>query len=222
MTAGPEHPDDLQRVALSPDGTQALSCDVAGVTRLYDVDFEAGAITELAAVAPHERCTRVAWSPSGELGLSVGHEGYIVLYRIDGESLSIADIFEAEEETGEAIFGRDDTEVVAGSFGTLNTLWHLEVNSAGQLAVLQTLQDNSGIGALEWSHNDALLLTGEHDDSIRIMERGGAGLITVGEVRDDGAGVHSARWSPDDRWVARTGSNRDLLQVLEVGDCSTR
>lgn len=220
VTRGPEHSAELQRVALSPDGTQALSCDVAGVVHLYDLSFEDGSLTALTQTPAHERCTRVAWSPSGHLGLSVGHEGKLVLHRIEGSSLEVADVFMAEEETGEAIFGRDDSEVIAGSFGTQNLLWYIQVDASDRLTILETQAIHaSGVGALEWSHEGTLLLTGAHDHAMRIMTRRGVGLVTLAESSDDGEGVHSARWSPEDRWVARTASQVDLLQILDVQAC---
>lgn len=226
---GPLHPAELQRVALSPDGRRVLSCDVEGVTHLYDVDFVARSLVERAAAPAHTRCTRVAWSPSGTLALSAGRgpnpvQAELALYRVGETTLSVTDALASMEETGEAIFGRNDTEAVGGSFGTLNTLWYLRVNpEAGTLSAVES-QDlhASGIGALEWSHSGEYLLTGAHDHATHILERraDGLGLRSVSDQFNDGTGVHSARWSPDDGLVAKTSSNLDLLTLLEVVACT--
>ncbi len=220
ITAGPTHSEILQRVALSPDGTQALSCDVAGVTHLYSVDVGAGRIAALDHLPVHSRCTRVAWSPSGSFGLSAGHEGKLPLYRVQDQRLEVLDVYQAREQTGEAIFGRDDREVISGSFGAFNELWTLQLDPQQSLEILETHNTHqSGVGSLQWSHDGQLLLTGAHDHGMHLMARGGGGLVELGLYPDDGGGVHSARWSPDDRWVARSGSKLDLIQILALEAC---
>ena len=217
---GQRHTDDLQRVSLSPDGRLLLSCDVAGVTRLYDVT-QAPSMSMLDAAEVHERCTRVAWSPDGAQALSTGHDGDFVLYAVEDRALAVTDRFAAGEETGEAIFGRDATEAIGGSFGDINDLWYFEVD-AGRLIERQRLEGHaSGIGALEWSHSGEYLLTGAHDHTMHVLERApdGQGLQVLSDHPDDGGGVHSARWSPDDSRVARTGSSRDLLVIYDVVPC---
>jgi len=223
VSRGGRHPEALQRVALSPDGGRLLSCDVVGVTRLYQVSSSPPSVSTLDAVEAHERCTRVAWSPDGAMALSTGHDGNFVLYRVGEGGLEVADKLQVEEETGEAVFGRDVREAVGGSFGELNQLWYLTVEpEAGRLSIAQTIEGHaSGIGALEWSHGGEYLLSGSHDHTLHILERraDGRGLQGVSDHPDDGAGVHSARWSPDDTRIARTGSDRDLLMVLDVVPC---
>ncbi len=220
---GPLHPAYLQRVAVSPDETQLLSCDVVGVTRLYSLSLDPPSIRVLDELAVHDRCTRVAWSPSGRLGLSAGRGGALALYRILAQSLSLSDVHWAQEETGEAIFGRDDTEAIGGSFGSLNTLWYFAVDTVeGTLSVEQSLDfHQSGVGALEWSHSGDFLLTGDHDHSTHLLERKAdeLGLQRVSDQEDEGLGVHSARWSPDDHFIAQTSSNRDLLTIHELVPC---
>jgi WD40 repeat protein len=157
------------------------------------------------------------------MALSTGYDGGVVLYRIGADSLAVADHFQMQEQSGEAIFGRSDSEVVAGSFGFLNTLlrFHVDVE-AGKFEVMQSMDlHQSGIGALEWSHSGDYLISGAHDHSTYIFEpvADDSELQLASSQEDKGDGVHSARWSPDDRFVAQTSSKRDLLQVLEVLPC---
>ena len=84
---------------------------------------------------------------------------------------------------------------------------------AGDLVIGHPLRS-----AMEISHDGDFLLTGDHDHRLHLYARDAAGRLThLVSQPFDGTGVHSARWSPDDRLVARTASNLDRLQVFAVG-----
>lgn len=76
----------------------------------------------------------------------------------------------------------------------------------------------SGVSAMSFDHDHLRLLTGGHDHGMHLWEVDDDGLLRFCDPLDDGAGVHSARWSPDDRVVARTASDVDQLDILAVHD----
>lgn len=214
---------ELQRAMLSPDGRHLLTCDTAGVVRLHGLALDPPAVTHLAELPVHERCTRVAWSPSGRLAWSVGHEGILGLLAVDPDAgtvrLAHGEVF--AEETGEAIF-LSDTEAVAGSFGDRNEMWWLTVDPEAETYTVRATdrRHRSGFGAVELDPSGRWLVTGDHDHTVHLYDwTPGAGLTPVADLPDDGRGVHSVRWSPDGRLLARTASNVDRLDILAVGDC---
>lgn len=104
--------------------------------------------------------------------------------------------------------------------GLQRPLVYLRVDPEQRLEVLETHETHeSGVGCLQWQHQGELLLTGAHDHGMHLMARQAGGLVQVGLYPDDGGGVQSARWSPDDRWLARSGSKLDLIQILALEDC---
>jgi WD40 repeat protein len=206
-----------QRGVLSDDETRMLTCDDAGVVRLFEVSFEPVAITQLSEMAVHERCTRVAFSPSGKRGSSSGLEGRFPLYDLEGDELVLLDELQLPEEGGDLIWTEDEDRLLMGTFGTRNELYGVDVVD-DQLSIVWTnLDHQSGVGFLEL--NGDVLTTGEHNHSIR-MYRHGHPLVLLSELPFDGRGVHSARWSHDGRYMARTAALfEDHVDILEIGSC---
>ena len=227
LTRSEEGPAELQRVSLAASGAHALTCDQAGNLLLYEVDLAAPAIHLRATLPVHSRCTRVALSPDGTRALSVGHDGLLALTAVDpeavepAEALVLLDTLQGPEETGEAIWHPDGVHVTAGTFGEANELWEVVAEDDSLELLHRRCDHHSGIGALELSHDDTRLLSGAHDDVLHLydLSPGTEALTARVTAPDDGMGVHSARWSPDDHLVARTASNVDRLFVYRVGAC---
>lgn len=212
---------ELQRAALSPDEGRLLTCDRDGRTSLHRVDFSVPSIERLASVPVHSRCTRVAFSPSGSLAMSAGLEGKLVLYRVGRDTLEVADTIQALEETAEAIFGATDAAGVAGSFGQINDMWTLAIDpQAASFEITDRwLGHASGVGSLQFDRDFGRLLSGGHDHRLHIWDHQDGAFAHTYSFPDDGVGVHSARWSPDESMVARTASTLDRLDILSVHDC---
>jgi len=220
---GEELPGEQNRVAISPDGSQLLTCDTFGRVHLHSFAQDPIHVALLDTLDVHSRCTRVTFSPSGELALSVGREGILALYRVGADSLTRVDHIQAREEVGDALFGLDDSIAVAGTFGDDNLMWTVSVDpSAGTLSRTDTFRVHaSGFQSVDWDPGHRHLLTGGHDHDMHIWrtDDGGAHLERISDISSHGDGVHSARWSPDGSLVARTAANIDRLDLYRVNDC---
>ena len=211
-------PDAQQRGVLSADETRLLTCDDVGVVRLFEVSFDPVAITELSQIAIHDRCTRVAFSPSGTRASSSGTNGRFPLYGIDdNDELFLLDELQLPEEGGDVIWTEDEDRLLLGTFGTKNLLYGVDIVD-DRLSIAWTNTDHeSGVGFLEL-HGD-VLTTGEHNHTIRLYRYGDPPQL-LSELPFDGRGVHSARWSHDARYIARTAALfKDHVDILEIGSC---
>jgi len=211
---------EYQRAALSPDGDHLLACDRDGRVELFAFDAQAPSLTLLDRLAAHIRCTRVSWSPNGRMGLSAGLEGDLHLLRVntDAGTLAISDTYTGPEEAGDGIWTREDAWAIGGSFGDFNELWYLQIDpEGGTMTVAEThLDHSSGVSAMEFSADGQILLTGGHDHTMHIYTHTpGEGLTLRYDHPNEGVGVHSARFSPDERLVARTVSTIDRLDILQ-------
>jgi WD40 repeat protein len=212
---------EYNRAALSPDGRHLLACDRDGRAELHALSLDPPQLVLLDRVQAHERCTRISWSPGGTMGMSAGLEGDLQLYAFDIEagSLSIRDTLSFPEETADGIWTSDDRWAVAGSFGVPFELWYLRVDPDTQtFSIVQTRLDHaSGVSALALDANSDTLLTGGHNHTMHLYAHvPGVGLELRYDHPDDGVGVHSARFSRDERYVARTASTIDRLDILRV------
>ena len=216
---------ELQRSAVAPEESRVVTCDTEGRLLLHALDLDPPTLTLLDTLEAHSRCTRVAMSGDGAWVLSAGHDGGVTLTSTAEDALVLSDRIQAPEESGEAIFASTTSTQppswgYAGTFGELNELWELEIDpDSGTLRSLAVHSEHaSGLSAMEISHDGDFLLTGDHDHRLHLYARDAAGRLThLVSQPFDGTGVHSARWSPDDRLVARTASNLDRLQVCAVG-----
>jgi hypothetical protein len=213
---------ELQRGALSPDQGHLLTCDRDGGVQLSAVSFDPPGIELLDAVQAHDNCTRVAWAPSGTRAASVGHDGGVPLWAVDtaAGTLTELDRLEAPEETGEVLWTHDEDRLLVGTFGDLNELWVVDVLD-DQLSIASVIGEHqSGVGALDLDAGGARLLTGDHNHTVRLWSLEDEPQL-LGRMPADGLGVHSVRFSHDERFVARTASQfQDVLTVMEVEECA--
>ena len=214
-------PAELQRGMLSPDERHLLTCDVEGAVQLHAIAFDPPSVTLLDSLPVHTRCTRVSWSPSGLWASSAGKEGLLPLIAVDGDegTLTLVSQLQFDEESAEVVWSPlGDEALVAGTFGEINELYVLE-RVDQTLHIRSTNSDHqSGVGALAFNRAGTRLLTGDHDHTLRLFEVGEE-LELLDTLPTDGRGVHSARWSYDERFIARTTSQFvDHVDVVEVQD----
>ncbi|HMJ13502.1 MAG TPA: WD40 repeat domain-containing protein [Polyangiaceae bacterium] len=217
------HDGDVYFVSWSPDGTHALTAAQSGIVRLLSVDTAAATLDARAAfVASDGKAFGVAWAPDGRHAMSVAEDGTARLLAVDFEPPALRELARiTDPEWRSAISWAPRVEPMVGTWGARNAVQRLTVDlDTRQLAVREELLwHTSGVDVLEWSHDHTVLLSGGHDDTLRLSTEVSGALQTLGSLRDDGAGVHAASWSTDDAFVAIAASHHDQVTLLDARSC---
>jgi WD40 repeat protein len=192
------------RVAISPNGEQALSGGTDGTVRLWDVQTG----KELRKLVGHTGQTyTVAFSPSGQLALSGGDDNQLLLWDLtSGEK--IRNFVGHEGTVASAMFSPDGKQIASGSWDRTIRIWNV---ATGEESI--RLQGHThGIMGVAYSPDGKLLASaGGEDRSVRVWE------VDSGKESHKLLG-HTAMV----RAVAFAGSGKRILSGAYTGDGTAR
>jgi WD40 repeat protein len=219
----PGHGPGFYTVALSPDGRHALIAGEDGIISLFGVDVPRGMLVQRADYSGNRvKVLMVRWSPRGSHALSVGSDRTLRLLAIDLDPPDIREVAAAADlEEGWAVNWASDGRVLTGSGIALNVIrsWSVDTE-ANAIALAEEIRGHtSGVGFIAWSPDGRRVLTGGHDDTIRLYDGTGPGLQVLDVWGEHRLGVHAISWSPDGRRAVLAGSQCDQVLLLDLASC---
>jgi hypothetical protein len=192
-------------VALSADGTHAVSGSEEGTVKVWDVGT--GAL--LRSIDAHQDSVRgVAIAPDGMRLASGGEDETAKLW----DATSGALLLTLKGHTGDVIsvsFSRDGKRLLTGSWDKTAKLW-----DAGTGALICTFTGHAGqVASAVFSPDGTRVLTSSWDGTAKLWDAGTAALITTFTGHTDR--IFSAAISPDGTRVA-TGSQDTTIRIWSV------
>jgi WD40 repeat protein/tetratricopeptide (TPR) repeat protein len=188
------HDNNINRIAVSPDGRRLLSGSYDRSVRVWEI--ETG--KELQRYEGAGTCWGVAFSPDGESALLVDQKAVIHWNPETGKTIR-----RLQEDSGPSIrcaaFSPDGSLAVAGGEAGLIRFWNLNTGeAAGELS-----GHTDVVHSLDFSADGRLLLSGSSDRTMRVWD-----LDSRREIARAQTNWHStnrAVFSPDGRTAASTG-----------------
>jgi WD40 repeat protein len=222
------HQGHVYGLRWSPAGAHALTGGEDGTVRLLAVDAAAGTLTQRAILFGHfGKVLGVAWSPDGRHALSVGEDASVRLLAVDVDA--------DPPELRELAMERDrnfDLEsavswpargypVVTGTWGRHKVkLWSVDTDAATMdLETEFPDRHSSGLDILEWTDDEEWIVTGGHDDTIRLSRFADGTFATIATLEDHQTGAHSVSWAPDDLHLVLASSMVDRISLVDVSTC---
>ena len=74
---------------------------------------------------------------------------------------------------------------------------------------------------MEWSGDRQRIVTGGHDDTMRLLAFDGAALTNMAVLEDHDSGVHSVAWSRDEAYMVMASSMVDRIALIDMRACPT-
>jgi WD40 repeat protein len=224
LTSHPGHGGGIYAMAWSPDQTHALVTGEDGVVHLFEVDGKAGLLAERAIFTGHSgKVVGVSWGPDGEHAVSVGYDTTVRLLEIDTAAPEIRELASAtyDEEQWSVSWSQASGRLLSGSGVQRNGLQSWSVDPAVDRLELdgELLVHTSGVGVISWSPDGNYVVTGGHDDSVRLFAVSDDGLEPIDVYGDHLSGVHAFSWSPDQRHGLLVSSQCDLVTLVDLTGC---
>lgn len=112
--------------------------------------------------------------------------------------------------------------VLTGSWGVENLVqrWSIDTQDGLIGAEQDLFAHPSGLDVLAWRHDGQSLVTGGHDDTIRVWARRDSALEELASLDDHTTGVHAVSWSTDGAYLVLTSSRGDHVTLLDMRGCA--
>jgi WD40 repeat protein len=221
------HEDDIYGVFWSPDGNYALTVSKDQTLRLLAVDGDQALLEIRAIFTGHAgKVFSAAWSPDQRNALSAGQDSTLRLLAVDTEHGFLKEIASITDPGWETVvaWGAAPRPALSGDWGAVNqvSMWSVD-QGRGTLALegILTTHPEVGMDVLEWSRDGGFLLTGSHDDTLKLFAYDpDSGSFTERSTLDNWQhGVHAASWAPDERNVVMAASHTDHVVLLDTQSC---
>lgn len=199
------HEDQLEALALSPDGQLVATASADGTARLWHTSDGAPATLPLAHAGG--AVTSVAFSPDGHRVISGGADGTARIWNLRGEL--VGPPLRHEGAVRVALFSPDGKIVLTGGADRVVRLW----DAATAQLVGVPLLHLAPVGGAAFSRDGALVVTTSDDHSARVWRVAGGAAVTRPLPHRDN--VVSAVFSRDGRRVL-TATAEDGAKVWEV------
>jgi WD40 repeat protein len=111
--------------------------------------------------------------------------------------------------------------IITGTWdGHVVHTWSVDIE-AGTIAMQTSSADyhTSGVDTLAWSRDRPLVVTGGHDDTIRMFSVADDGALTSVALLDDQTGAHWVRWSPDESYLVLSSGLIDRINLVDARTC---
>ena len=202
------HRDPVLSVAVSPDGTRALSGGVDTEVRLWDLAGKSGQAT---LKGHSEAVSAVAFTPDGRLALSASWDHTARVW--DLESGALVRVLEGHGDYVSAVApSPDGSRVLTAGFDHVLRLWDL---ASGE--VLRVLEGHgSNVGAAAWSPDGRFLVSGGWDAGVRAWDAASGECVCLLEGHE--GNVSAVAVGPTGRQVASAGADG----VVRLWDLRTR
>lgn len=221
------HEDDIYGVFWSPDGKYALTVSKDQTVRLLAVDGDEGLLEERAIFRGHVgKVFSAAWSPDQRNALSAGQDATLRLLAVDTEHGSLTEVARVTDPEWETVVAWGDAPrpALSGDWGAVNQVRMWSVNrGVGTLAPdgILTTHDEEGMDVLEWTRDGSLLLTGSHDDTLKLFayDADDGSFTERSTLENWQHGVHAASFAPDQRNLVIAASHTDHVALLDTRSC---
>ena len=196
------HTDQLNAVAISPDGKYILTGSGDNTAKLWDLSGR-----EITTYVGHKFAVNaVAFSPDGESVLTGSSDGKAMLWPLAGGKAKKTYSGHTGYVTSVA-FSPDGNSILTGSLDNTARLWS---TSSGKTR--QTLKHASSVHTVAFSPDGQVLLTGEENGTATCWNLAGGGV----KLRFDHTGaVKDAVFSPDGQLVL-TGCQDGTAKVWNM------
>ncbi|HWM85424.1 MAG TPA: WD40 repeat domain-containing protein, partial [Kofleriaceae bacterium] len=165
------------------------------------------------------------WSPDGRHAVSVGADGSVRLLEVDLDADPVAitqlAVQQDADQENAVRWARGGNPLVTGTWWTRHVVqvWNVDV-AAGTLELQSEFVDHpTGINTMEWSGDRQRIVTGGHDDTMRLAAYDGAVLTTMAVLEDHDSGVHSVAWSRDEAYMIMASSMVDRIALIDMRAC---
>ncbi len=220
---GPFHAMDL-----SADGLHVITGERSAAVRVFAVNVAAGTLTEQARFDGHAAAVfGVAWSPDGRHAASVSEDGTVRILAVDHDAdpvtITQLAVWQDADLENSVRWARSGTPLLTGTWWRRHVIqvWNVNVN-AGTLELQSEFFDHtSGINTMEWSGDRQRIVTGGHDDTMRLLAFDGAALTNMAVLEDHDSGVHSVAWSRDEAYMVMASSMVDRIALIDMRACPT-
>ena len=222
------HQGHVYGLRWSPDGKHALTGGEDGTVRLLAVDGAAGTLTQLAILYGHiGKVLGLAWSPDGRHALSVGADASARLLAVDVDPAA-PEIRELAIQRDRAFKQESAVSWPLRGYPVITGTWESHVVKVWSVDTSTATMDlesefsdrhSSGLDILEWTDDEEWIVTGGHDDTIRLSRFADGTFATIAMLEGHETGAHSVSWSPDDLHLVLASSKLDRISLVDANTC---
>jgi WD40 repeat protein len=221
------HVEHVYVMDISPDGTLALTGGADRSVQLLGIDPDAGTLTLRATFFGHNgHIVGISWAPDGRHAVTVSDDMTVRLLEADVES-DPAELREVGIATvsGDRPAGVDWpaqwNPLITGSWdGHVVHTWTVDVEAGTLDMETQSAEyHTSGVDTLAWSRDRPLVVTGGHDDTIRLFSVADGGVLTTVSVLDHTTGAHWVSWSHDESYLVLASGLLDRISLVDARSC---